>query len=142
MDANELLDSHATLVQLVAEHTFNCLELRSELIPLSAPYYKHLPTLDVVENLLDASGVVFAPGLLDVLLSDEPPTLDYFKSLPTVTETTEAWGVYVISLEKAEFQPLAYIGSGTNSDRGVKFVCTTMRRVQTPRPYLSTSLRR
>lgn len=65
------------------------------------------PTQDVLEDML--SKVTFAAGLIDVLLSSSPPTIDFFKSLPT--HSKNLWGVYLILLEKASCRPKIYIGS-------------------------------
>jgi hypothetical protein len=72
------------------------------------------PTQDVMENLL--SDMTFAPGLLDALLSKLPPTIDFFKSLPTHPE--DSWGVYLIALEKAACRPRIYIRSATGQFGG------------------------
>ncbi|CVK83197.1 uncharacterized protein FMAN_00743 [Fusarium mangiferae] len=58
----------------------------------------------------------FAPGLLDVVQSVVPPTIEFFKSLPTAE--LSQWGVYAIVLKKPGCSPKLYIGSGTSS-RGV-----------------------
>jgi len=102
------------LVKLIVAETFNCLAIRDEQFPLDAYYHKHLPTESAIEDLIGKAQIVFAPGLLDVLQCDDPPTVEYFKALPTLSDSKErTWGVYLIVLEKADFEDLAYIGSGT-----------------------------
>ena len=76
-----------------------------------------LTTQEVVENLMSDSLLAFAPGLLDVLQAAAPPSIDFFKSLPT--EDKKRWGVYVVVLEKKNCRPKIYIGSGTNAVDGV-----------------------
>lgn len=55
---------------------------------------------------------------MDVLESTNPPTVNYFKSLPT--QSNNVWAVYLIALEKSGFPPKIYIGSGTDKDIGVR----------------------
>jgi hypothetical protein len=68
------------------------------------------PTVDVMEKHL--SEISFAAGLLGILLSPLPPTIDWFKSLPT--QTKGLWGVYLILLEKVGCRPRIYIGFSVN----------------------------
>lgn len=64
-------------------------------IALKNPVHDILfPAQDVMENLL--LGITFAAGLLDALLSELPPTIDFFKSLPT--HSKGLWGIYLILL--------------------------------------------
>ena len=120
---NESLDHSlsmdATLIGLVAEDIFDCLALREEQVALAPYYEKYLPTQAAIEELISTAGVIFAPGLLDVLQSDEPPNVEYFKSLPTLQKGEHLWGVYVIVLEKDKCETLVYIGSGTKPDWGI-----------------------
>ncbi|KAK4612135.1 hypothetical protein CLAFUW4_13003 [Fulvia fulva] len=71
----------------------------------------------VLQELLDSAGLVFAPSLLEAVQFTAPPTLDWFKSLPT--RAHKRWGVYVIVLEKQGSRPRIYVGSGTGADKGV-----------------------
>jgi DNA-directed RNA polymerase subunit RPC12/RpoP len=71
----------------------------------------------VIAQLMSSSLVVFAPGLLDVLLSETPPTVAYFMSLPKDIE--KRWAVYLLVLTKLNCRPRIYIGSGTAKKRGV-----------------------
>ncbi|KAK4951845.1 carbamoyl-phosphate synthase (glutamine-hydrolyzing) cpa2 [Elasticomyces elasticus] len=76
------------------------------------------PTEKVLERLLHAANVSFAPGLLDVLQSTTPPTIAFFKTLPT--EFAKRWAVYLLVLEKLGCRPKIYVGSGTQVVKGVK----------------------
>lgn len=76
-----------------------------------------LTTQDVVEKLMSDSLLAFAPGLLYVLQANVPPSIAYFKSLPTYCK--KLWAVYVIVLEKRRCRPKIYIGSGTEKASGV-----------------------
>jgi uncharacterized protein with PQ loop repeat len=73
-----------------------------------------LTSQDVVEKIM--SVVVFAPGLLDVVQAKSPPSIAFFKGLPTHSGTL--WAVYAILLEKKHCRPKLYIGSGTNKING------------------------
>jgi hypothetical protein len=120
MDANELLDlEQQGIVLLVTGDAFNCLAMRNVSVVLSPPYHKHVPTEEAIEELIGTANVEFAPQLLDVLQSDDPPTIDFWKSLPVFSLKPLAWGVYALVLEKTGCESLVYIGSGTNSELGV-----------------------
>ena len=71
------------------------------------------PTVEVMEKLL--SSVSSPAGLLQVLLSPLPPTIDWIKSL--VTQSSGLWGVYIILLEKPNCRPRIYMGSGTGMSK-------------------------
>jgi hypothetical protein len=71
-----------------------------------------LSTLDVLEQLLSDSLLIFAPVLLDVVQASTPPSMSYFKNLPTDVRTF--WAVYLLVLEKPGCRPKIYVGSGTN----------------------------
>lgn len=58
-----------------------------------------------------------APGLHDVLKATAPPTLSFFKSLPT--DGRGLLGVYAIVLEKFGRRPIVYVGSATDLIQGV-----------------------
>lgn len=72
---------------------------------------------DELEKLLNESGVVLAPGLMDVVEGTTPPDIAWFRSLPSefCVNTLKIWGVYVIILKKSGHKYLIYIGSGTSS---------------------------
>jgi hypothetical protein len=59
----------------------------------------------------------FAPGLLEVLNSQTPPTIAYFKSLPL--QTVRLWARYVLVPENAGSRPKIYIGCDTESRSGI-----------------------
>lgn len=85
-------------------------------------FARFLTSFAVIEELASKASLVFAPGLLEVFQSVTPPTIQFFKSLPTehVHSSIVRWGIYVIVLEKSGCRPRIIIGSGTNSSRGVK----------------------
>jgi len=70
-----------------------------------------------IARLMASSLIVFAPGLLDVLHSETPPTVAYFINLPT--DVVKQWAVYVLVLTKPNCRPCIYVGSGTAKKRGV-----------------------
>lgn len=59
----------------------------------------------------------FAANLSSTLLSPSPPTIAWFKTLPT--KAKDLWGVYVIVLEKSGCRPRIYIGSSTGMANGI-----------------------
>ncbi|KAH5768670.1 hypothetical protein HBI17_021200 [Parastagonospora nodorum] len=71
------------------------------------------------EQLREAAPqLTYAPGLIEVLGSPTPPTLDYFKSLPAVinSEWREHWAIYAHIYELEGRKPRIYIGSATAED--------------------------
>lgn len=60
----------------------------------------------------------FAPRLLDILQSSPLPALSFFKSLPI--KCSKIWAIYLLVLEKANYTPRLYTGSGTHTKRGAR----------------------
>lgn len=81
-------------------------------------FAQFITSLAVLQGIATAAGLVFAPGLLDVVQSIAPPTLAFFEGLPT--SFAERWAIYAISLRKPGCRPLLYFGSGTSAELGVK----------------------
>jgi len=105
-----------TILQYIASLCWTCLCLTPNALKNPALALV-LPTQQILDKLLTDSLLVFAPGLLDVLQSPTPPTIAYFKTLPL--HTVSIWAVYLLVLEKAHCRPKIYIGSGTDSQKGV-----------------------
>jgi hypothetical protein len=80
-------------------------------------FVKILSSEDFIEQLLSSTSLVFAPGLFEILQSSTPPTIAFFKSLPT--NHTKQWAVYLLVLEKQSCRTKIYIGSGTSASSGV-----------------------
>jgi hypothetical protein len=99
---------------LVLSLTWTALLLATKKNPL---YPRFLFSKEVVEKLIFASSLTFAPGLLEVMKSSSPPSIDFFKSLPS--NFHKRWGVYVITLERVGSRPRIYVGSGTGFASGV-----------------------
>jgi hypothetical protein len=83
-----------------------------------AYYHQFMGTRDMVMGLMSIVSPTFAPGLVSTYYSSEPPTIDFFKTLPEVTDGK--WGVYSVVLEKENCKPQLYIGSGTQATDGVQ----------------------
>jgi hypothetical protein len=71
------------------------------------------------------SVVEFAPGLFDVVQASVPPSIDFFKSLPTFFKKrrgiyAKRRAVYAIVLEKKLCRAKLYIGVSTHSEQGVR----------------------
>jgi hypothetical protein len=123
----------STILQLIILLTWNCLSTtppnqKSMYFPVISRFYTNvispifaqiIGSQIVLEGLLSAVSLVFAPGLFEIFNSATPPTVAYFKSLPTDTKTTKRWAVYLILLEKLGCQPQIYIGIGTSASQGV-----------------------
>lgn len=107
----------AAILEYMVWLLWSCL---SEMRPkLKNPVFDMVLTSSaVITQLMSSSLVAFAPGLLDVLLSETPPTVAYFMNLPTDIE--KRWAVYLLVLTKPNCRPRIYVGSGTAAKRGVK----------------------
>jgi hypothetical protein len=87
-------------------------------------YARFFTSLDVIQEFAIAASLSFAPGLLEALQASTPPTVAWFKSLPSDNRyawESDNWAVYLIVLEKGGERTRIYIGSGTNSDTGLAF---------------------
>ena len=71
-----------------------------------------LSTLDVLERLLSDSLLIFALVLLNVVQASTPPSMSYFRNLPT--DVRKCWAVYLLVLKKPGCRPKFYVRSGTN----------------------------
>jgi hypothetical protein len=118
IDASKMVFAAATVLQLVLQLLWAC--LRSTPVRKKHPLYDTVvPTQVIAEQLFSSLSLVFAPGLDRVIQASTPPTLSWFKSLPT--DRTKRWAVYVSVLESqaAPLRPKIYIGSGTDAHSGV-----------------------
>jgi len=106
-----------TILQFVTLVTWTCLS-DTPFNQKNTLFARFLTSLSVLEVIASTASLNFAPGLLDVLQAAAPPTIEFFKRLPT--DTLPRWGVYVIVLEKPGCRPRLYIGSGTNTIGGVR----------------------
>lgn len=81
-----------------------------------------LPVFTAMSTVFLSSGLTFAPGLLATVQAADPPTLDFFRSLPTVGARgyRSMWAVYCLVLVKRDSRCKLYIGCATNTDGGVK----------------------
>jgi hypothetical protein len=67
--------------------------------PYTAYVYMHFFTSEgFIHGLIETVGLEYAPRLLSMLFSSSPPTIAFFKSLPSLG--TKHWGVYALVLEK------------------------------------------
>lgn len=78
---------------------------------------RYFPSYQALKNAADAANITYAPGLFEALTSDTPPTVEFFKSLPT--GPTDQFGDYALVLEKDGCPTLIYFGSGTGAMYGV-----------------------
>lgn len=110
------MDSTLPIFGYVLWLVWTCLSMTPT--KLQNPFFAMVVTAqDVLEKMMTDSLVTFAPGLIDVLLSDDPPTIAFFKTLPTYA--TGRWADYLLVLEKPGCRPKIYVGAGTNKDYGV-----------------------
>lgn len=78
---------------------------------------QYFPTVKAVDGIMNQAGRSLASGLAKVLQSAEPPSVDFFRSVPL--RQTKSWGVYLLTLEKEGKTPRVYIGSGTEKTHGL-----------------------
>ena len=82
-------------------------------------YAQVFTSFTVLQQIASAAGTIsFAASLLEVPKSATPPSIEYFRKLPSAY--IEAWGVYLLLSEKEGARPKIYIGMGTESVRGVQ----------------------
>jgi len=126
-----------TILQLVLLLTWNC--------PCTVPANQKHPLFAqiitshiILKEIASATSLVFAPGLFDTLQAAAPPTIAFFKSLPTNTD--KRWAIYLLLLEKPGYRPKIYIGSGTNSLRGVSARFSEYNRAEALPQYVQKAL--
>ena len=73
---------------------------------------------EVLVELMNLASLTFCPGLFEVINAVHPPSVDFFKSLPT--KVLKRWGIYALVLEKPNYTPLVYVGSGTSLYNGIR----------------------
>jgi hypothetical protein len=86
---------------------------------INARFHYVFPSQDAVLSLLESLGLVFPPGLLDVVQHSSPPAIAWFEGLPAFIPA-DSWGVYALVLRKQGCRPKLYVGSGTSNYRGVR----------------------
>ncbi|KAJ5010208.1 Protein pyrABCN [Colletotrichum sp. SAR 10_99] len=100
---------------LVISHTWQTLS-ETEPWDKNTFFDRFFSTVEELATAFDNAKISFAPGLFDALQADDPPSIEWFQSLPGLGSQT-VWGVYALTLEKPEHQPRLYASSGTNSAR-------------------------
>jgi hypothetical protein len=107
----------ATLLQLVLVITWTVL-WDTPAIQKHHLFTHFITSQAVLEEIALTTSIVFALGLFNVLQAAAPPTIKYFKTLPT--DISKRWAVYLLVLEKPSCRPKIYIGSGTKGRRGIQ----------------------
>ncbi|CZR53904.1 uncharacterized protein PAC_03786 [Phialocephala subalpina] len=93
-----------------------------QLVNLDAPDWYINPDFKIAlqgeagRKICAATPLTFAPGLLEVLQSDKPPTPDFWLSTPK--PLGKFWAVYAALLTKDGCEPALCIGSGTDAANG------------------------
>jgi len=89
-------------------------------------------------NNVEPLSVYLSSGLFKVVQSSTPPTIAFFKSLPT--NYTNLWAVYLV-LEKRNCRPKIYIGSGTSTTNGVTYRLGQYEKDQLLPKYVEIALK-
>ncbi|KAK2788660.1 Alpha subunit of the F1 sector of mitochondrial F1F0 ATP synthase [Onygenales sp. PD_10] len=68
------------------------------------------PDKRTFENICEQIPLTFAPNLFEILTASDPPTIDFFKTLPELDEipNEKLWGVYALLMEKDGAPPKLY----------------------------------
>ncbi|PIA93668.1 hypothetical protein CB0940_03846 [Cercospora beticola] len=86
------------------------------------PLFDHYFTsLDSVQAAAQTTGMTFAPGLYELLVGPNLPTVDFFKTLPTNEDfLKDIWSCYLLVLYKPGRRFRVYIGSATSFEQGAR----------------------
>ncbi|TKA63192.1 hypothetical protein B0A55_10202 [Friedmanniomyces simplex] len=125
-----------TILQLVLMVVWACLNLPMKRKIFLQVIFSERYLLEIAS----AASLAFAPGLLDAVQSATPPSVEWFKRLPS--NASRCWAVYALVLEKLDAVTMIYIGSGTNA-RGLSQrwgVYDRLSWTQLPR-HVTTALR-
>lgn len=109
--------SATDILTFVCILTWNCL-CDTPFMGKNVLFARFFTSLDMLTEIASAASLCFAPGLLDVVQAAAPPSITFFKSLPT--DTFQRWAIYALVLEKDGCRPRLYIGSATNLTGGVR----------------------
>lgn len=104
-----------TMLELLVLITWACLTVPD--IFKNALFTQFFYCQEVLSEICSTASLCFCPGLFDAVQAASPPSIEFFKGLPT--NDRKRWAVYAIVLEKSGAIPLVYIGSGTNALYGV-----------------------
>ncbi|RAO70648.1 uncharacterized protein BHQ10_006660 [Talaromyces amestolkiae] len=113
--ASEAGDLHEYLLNVACE----CLLVDSSRFWINPKYRLVASSLAELSRFIDAVGFSYCAGLYNVLLSSNPPSVEWFESLPSEIPKRH-WGVYLLVLKRpGSDRPQLYIGSGTAAIGGV-----------------------
>lgn len=125
--------------QTLVRMTWTCLSTSPE-STTDYTYRALFPSQDSLAQLLLPLSITLSPGIFEMLGSDLPPTVSFFKSLPSGYD--RVWAVYLLVLKKAGEQPLVYVGSATESLRGVRSRFQTYDRARDLPVYVEDALKK
>lgn len=111
----------ATVFQLVCLVTWTVLSTtpNNEKHTVFAQFFTSLAS---IESTASTASLSFAIGLFEVLQATAPPTIWFFKGLPTKSSSSlkDLWVLYALVLEKNGCRPKIYIGSATSASGGAR----------------------
>jgi hypothetical protein len=126
-----------TILQFMLVVTWTCLNT-TPVNQKHVYFTKFLTSQESLEDIASKVSLVFAPGLLDLLRAATPPTIQYFKTLPS--DPGKSWAVYLLVLEKHGCRSKIYIGSSTNTVSGVRHRFGQYRRLETLPHYVKKAV--
>lgn len=71
----------------------------------------------ILSEISSAASLYFCPGLFEAIQVAAPPSMNFFRNLPT--DVKGRWAIYVLVPEKQGCVDFIYIGSGTEMKAGV-----------------------
>ena len=77
------------------------------------------PTRQAIVDEFRKFKPAFSPEFIEIVLSNDSPTLEELKEATALEPTKNTWGIYLLFMEITDIPPGLYTGSGTNSDRGI-----------------------
>ena len=104
-------------VQTLEDLTWRLMNIDAPLFFISPSFKVLLAERASYDSIAAATPLTLAPRLHAALGSSEPPPIDLFQSLPK--PQGKQWGIYALLLVKHGCPTKLYVGSGTDSDRGV-----------------------
>ncbi|KAK2762538.1 hypothetical protein CKAH01_16078 [Colletotrichum kahawae] len=111
---------HAELTELIDDLTWCALSASAPSWYINPIYKTHLAAdIGTFEGICGQHPLKFSDNMYEVLMAKQPPTLDFFRTLPKPSKRSPVWGVYTLLLEKVDRSAKLYVGSGTNANQGV-----------------------
>ncbi|KAK5199734.1 Carbamoyl-phosphate synthase [Exophiala xenobiotica] len=110
-----------TLLQFVTLVTWTCIR-DTTFSQRNILFDRFFTSTAIFQSIISCACITFCPGLFEILQSATPPSIEWFKNLPTYDSLGDwflCWAIYALVLQKPGHRDKLYIGSGTSSFDGV-----------------------